>query len=594
MSQPEIEIKAGTVLQRLPVGDDPLTVGRMSNNTIVISDDMASRNHCVIERTLDGHLQVRDLGSKNGTLVNGQRVQKHVLNDGDEIRIGKVTLRLIDPQATAATTTDDEIADGDAFDVVEDISEDDIIEDIAEEDVIDDLDAPLVPVGGAEDEPELSDAVAVLQNLVDELPEPAVDATDIGLINSRGQTVHPSGPQRKSEGRTDAVEALRLIMLICLRNRATDIHLEPKQNYYQIRIRVDGIMVELAKTAPELGVRISALVKILSDIDIAQRNIVQEGHFSAVAPTIERGRLKPTPHRIDYRVSFAPAVHGQKLVIRILDTTNAPLRLADLQLPPWMQEAIGNAIQQESGMVLVVGPTGSGKTTSLYALLRTIPANELNVMTIEDPVEIELPSVTQMPVDEPNGKSFSVLLKSILRQDPDVILVGEIRDPETARIAMQAAITGHLVFSTLHTKDSVGTVFRLLDLGVEPYLCAQGLQVVLAQRLTRQLCPYCKKPVRPTAEQQEKLKATVGPLDRVYVPQGCKKCLNTGFSGRQAFFELLQVNERLRNVIQSKPSLDEITKALADSPFKRLEHSGHLLVAAGLASFDEIERSVVR
>src|SRR5436190_19891381 len=211
-----------------------------------------------------------------------------------------------------------------------------------------------------------------------------------------------------------------------------------------------------------------------------------------------------------------------------------------------MLEEIIAGVNQDAGMVLVSGPTGSGKTTSLYALIRTIEVSRRNVVTIEDPVEIQLEGVTQIPVSEEKEKSCSQILRTVLRQGPDVILVGEIRDSETARIAMQAAITGHLVFSTVHTKDTIGTIFRLLDLGVEPYLIAQGLHVVLAQRLVRQLCPHCKQAEAPTPEQAAKLATTVGKLAQVYVPRGCPRCLNTGFSGRRGFFELLSATDQLR------------------------------------------------
>src|SRR5690606_10414543 len=363
---------------------------------------------------------------------------------------------------------------------------------------------------------------------------------DIALISSRGTTVHEAAPPKKGESRREAVDLFRLLLLVCFRSRATDIHLEPKNNYWLLRMRVDGNMVDVVRLTPEMGVRMSALVKVCSDVDIAQRNIIQEGHFSARVPAARSGGPL---RRVDYRVSFAPSVFGQKLVIRILDTANAPLRIDDLELPGWMLEELRTAIEGDSGMVLVVGPTGSGKTTSLYATVRSMDLNERNVVTIEDPVEIQIEGVTQIPVDEEGGKGFSQLLRSVLRQDPDAILVGEIRDPETARIAMQAAITGHLVFSTLHTKDTVGTIFRLLDLGVEPYLVAQALHIVLAQRLVRKLCPHCKKPEPLTPEQRKRMGKIGENLKQSYHARGCPRCLGTGHVGRRALFELLSTND---------------------------------------------------
>jgi type II secretory ATPase GspE/PulE/Tfp pilus assembly ATPase PilB-like protein len=615
MSQLQVEIITATGEHTTPLGAEPLTIGRHSKNSIVLQEPVASRFHCVIEQTPQG-VRLRDLQSSNGTFVNGQKVQERILADGDLVRIGGAQIRVLglpakkvsrdrenskgravsSVQEEAAGIGDDleplDLAELEEISDVDDLSDQDIVDDLGSSDLIEPLTADDLMEG--ESTADLAQFAKVLQALIDATPEPRVQQEDFALMNARGQVVHPSGAARKASSHSDAVETLRSVLVICLKNRATDMHLEPKSDHYQVRVRVDGIMVEIVRVAPPTGVRIAALVKVLSDIDIAQRNSVQEGHFSAVAPTIRNGRLSAQPHRIDYRVSFAPTMHGQKMVIRILDATNAPLKLGDLQLPPAMERTLDDAIQQESGMVLVCGPTGSGKTTSLYSLIRTIDVSQLNVMTIEDPVEIELPGVTQIPVDEASGRSFSALLRSLLRQDPDVMLVGEVRDQETARIAMQAAITGHMVFSTLHTKDSVGTIFRLLDLGVEPYLVAQALNVVLAQRLTRQLCPYCKVAKKTTPEQQRKLEATVGPVDEVFVPTGCVRCLNTGFNGRRAFFELLSVNDALRDVIQTQPALEEIRKVLAATSFTSLEHNGHLLVAEGVASFEEIDRTTSR
>jgi general secretion pathway protein E len=318
---------------------------------------------------------------------------------------------------------------------------------------------------------------------------------------------------------------------------------------------------------------------------------VQEGSFSARVPGGGPGR---PPRRVDYRVSFAPAVYGQKLVMRILDTANAPHHISDLKMTDSVIEPIKRMLQQESGMILACGPTGSGKTTTLYALLRDIDLQERNVVTIEDPVEIQLDGVTQIPVNEQQGNSFSALLKSVLRQDPDIILVGEVRDAETARIAVQSAMTGHLVFSTVHARDAIGAVYRLLDLGVEPYLVSSGLQLVLAQRLVRQLCPHCRKPVRPTPEQLATMaRLGVRPKGNIFDPKGCRRCLNTGFFGRRTVVELLQFNQALREVILKTPTMQEIIKTLGPDNYVRLAENGYHLVADGVTSFDEVDRAVM-
>jgi general secretion pathway protein E len=350
-------------------------------------------------------------------------------------------------------------------------------------------------------------------------------------------------------------------------------------------------MVEVGHLPEQYSARLLSLVKVMCDIDIAHRNVIQEGRFSIRVPD----RINPRGERqVDCRVSFAPSVFGQKLVIRLLDAANAPLRAGDLNLPRWMLSEVAQAIREDAGMVLSCGPTGSGKTTTLYALVRSIDVSRRNVVTIEDPVEIQVDGVTQIPVRDDQDSSFPQLLRSVLRQDPDVILVGEVRDAETARVAMQAAITGHLVFSTVHTKDTIGCIFRLIDLGVEPYLVAQGLHLVLAQRLVRQLCPFCKKPVQISDEQRKEMGTTAEGVTTIYAPGGCPKCLSTGFAGRRACFELLRVTDELRDVILKTPTMVEITNVLSRSPFQRLRQNGYQLVADGMVSYAEVERTVGR
>src|SRR5438876_10777939 len=229
-----------------------------------------------------------------------------------------------------------------------------------------------------------------------------------------------------------------------------------------------------------------------------------------------------------------------------------------------MYEDIMNAMKGDAGMFLVCGPTGSGKTSTLYAVIRDIDVSERNVVTIEDPVEIQLDGVTQIPVNEPQGNTFSNLLRSVLRQDPDAMLVGEVRDPQTAKIALQAAITGHLVFSTIHSKDTIGTIFRLLDLNVEPYLVASGLQMVLAQRLVRKLCPACKIASKPSPDQLARMGKAGEGVQKIYSPRGCPKCVGTGFMGRRGVFEILKVTDDMREIVMKSPSVNEVHKTLAN------------------------------
>lgn len=556
MPEPYIEIQNAEGRRNVPVNDQPITIGRHSSNVIVLSEANASRYHCVIEKAPEGGLRVRDLDSSNGTKVNGQLVKVMRIGDGDTVTVGKTTMKLVAPAPAAPKVVD-------------------VIVDFDEEEE-------------EQGEPNVADYEKVLVRTVESLPDKKFTDLDIALVNARGQLAHAAKnsaekPKKQPIDQSrEAVGILRLILLICFRTRASDIHIEPKQDDYSVRVRVDGTMVDTVRLPKDMGIRILSLVKILSDIDIAQRNIVQEGHFSSRVPD----------RRVDYRVSFAPAMFGQKLVVRILDTANTPYHVWDLQLPEWMYEVITAAMKQDSGMFLVCGPTGSGKTSTLYAVIRDIDVGERNVVTIEDPVEIQLDGVTQIPVNEGQGNTFAALLRSVLRQDPDAILVGEVRDPETARIALQAAITGHLVFSTIHSRDSMGTIFRLLDLGLEPYLVASGLQLVLAQRLVRQLCPACKVPSKPTPEQLAKMGEAGQGVDKIYSPRGCPKCVGTGFAGRRGVFELLKVSEEMREVMLKTPTMGEIQKSLAGTKFVKLADSGYLLVAQGVTSLEEVERSM--
>jgi general secretion pathway protein E len=610
-----LEVHTPDGRRQVPVGDQPVTIGRHPENTVVISDPASSRRHCVIEKNGTGW-RLRDLNSSNGTRLNGLVVETCRILPGDIVTIGGTRIVLVAPAANPsknATRPQDVMAD-DTIDnasleeieelgEAEELSEAEIFDDeadlLSEDDLVEvtegefpfDDDAPLhvdlsedngpsITVNQASDDTWL----ATLRELADSLPNKPFGEYDIATINARGVVVHPAAPPDKKRPRQEAVDLLRLLLLIVTRSRATDIHMEPKGEFYQMRVRIDGSMVDVVRLPNEVGVKLNALVKIISDIDVTQKSIVQEGHFAAKVP----GR------KIDYRISFAPSVFGQKLVIRVQDSALSPAKIRDLNLPEWMYQEVAATIPQDQGMVLVCGPTGSGKTTTLYSLIRSSDTARKNFVTIEDPVEIQIEGVTQLPVDEAEGKSFSALLRSVLRQDPDSIMVGEIRDPETARIAMQAAITGHMVFSTVHTTSTIGTVFRLLDLGVEPYLIAQGLHLVLAQRLVRQLCPYCKKAIRPTAEQLARLPNGGQGISKIYVPSGCPRCLSTGFSGRRAFFELLRSNDALREVIVRNPTMQDVEKALANTKFEKLQQTGYQLVAEGVVAFDEIEKAVGR
>ncbi|MGN6506662.1 MAG: ATPase, T2SS/T4P/T4SS family [Tepidisphaeraceae bacterium] len=576
---PYLEFNSEKGPRRVELREKPVTVGRQVGNSVSLNDDRMSRHHFVVERRHEGCF-VRDLGSRNGTAVNGQLLTGEVkLSHGDIVQAGSNQFRFftglpaaaprtqrstsVDLQATHAEMAAPPAAATPAYASAP---------------------SPTPPpkwempsIGG---EAEGVAPARQLAQLADSLPSKPFSGNDIEMINARGEVVH-SAQTQNSEIPAEAVTILRLTLLCCFRTRASDIHVEPKGEMYALRIRVDGSMVTVTHMKKELGIRFLSLVKILCDIDIAVRNAVQEGSFVARVPD----------RKVDYRVSFTPSIFGQKLVIRCLDSANAPRYLWDLHLPDQMFRTIEKAIKRDAGMLLVCGPTGSGKTSTLYSILRSIDASERNVVTIEDPVEIQIEGVTQMPVNEATGSTFHALLRSTLRQDPDVILVGEIRDAETAKTAMQAAMTGHLVFSTVHARDTVGSVFRLLDLGIEPFLVASGLNLLLAQRLVRALCPFCKQACAPTDDQLRDMGTGYENLNKIYRAVGCQKCLGTGYAGRRGVFELLVVDELVRSAI-AKNNQGEVMQALSTNRFQSLQSSGFGLVAEGVTTFDEVDRVV--
>jgi general secretion pathway protein E len=604
--------------KKVLIGDEPLTVGRHPQNVLVITDSQASRFHCVIEKSPKG-MVVKDLDSRNGTKVNGERVKAAYISPRDVIKIGTTELQLVPGGAATAVAKEKQPAkvmaggakapapadeanpfdDGPQLDELEELVDfgqpvnrprkepsaaDNMVADFFNATPEEGTPEGLVDFGASSGK---TDDEKFLPVLAESLPNQPFDVGQIALLDVRGQIVHAAdtdAKKRKVDAAGDAVGILRYIILIVTRTRATDIHVEPRNDDYLLRLRIDGNMVDIVRLSKAIGVKMLALVKILCHIDVQFRNTIQEGHFTCVVPD----------RRIDFRISFAPAMFGQKLVVRVLDQANAPLHVSDLHLPMWMLEEAQRVSQLDQGMILACGPTGSGKTTTLYALLRDVGTERRNVVTIEDPVEIEIPGVTQVPVAEEKGNTFPALLRSMLRQDPDVIMIGEIRDGETARIAMQAAMTGHLVFSTLHTKDSIGTVFRLMDLGVEPYLVASSLHVVFSQRLARELCAYCKRAMKPRPEQLEKMGRFGKGVSEIFVPVGCPSCLKTGYAGRRAFFEMLTTTEEFKEVVLKRPSPKEIEAALKGTRFTKLLETGYQLVAQGVSSFDEIERAVGR
>ncbi|HBO42545.1 MAG TPA: pilus assembly protein PilB [Planctomycetaceae bacterium] len=378
---------------------------------------------------------------------------------------------------------------------------------------------------------------------------------------------------------------LNMVFLLAIRDQASDLHFEPFETEFKIRIRADGVLYEMVPPPRHLAVAITTRIKVMADLDIAERRLPQDGRI----------QLSVGGHPVDMRVSVLPTMFGESVVLRILDRSVVMLDLDVVGLDPTTLAEFRKIIRRPNGIVLVTGPTGCGKTTTLYGAL-----NELNdiadkVITTEDPVEYDLDGIVQIPIDEAIGNTFAQCLRSILRQDPDRILVGEIRDLETAEIAVQAALTGHMVFSTLHTNDAPSTVTRLRDMGVPPFLLTATLEAVLGQRLVRKICASCREEYMPPMEKLADL--ALRPDDvvdkKIFRGRGCEICNNTGFKGRTALFELLEVNDAIRDIINDGGSNQKLRTAALQSGMVPLREAGLEKLFAGITSIDEVIRETI-
>ncbi|HZT21424.1 MAG TPA: GspE/PulE family protein [Verrucomicrobiae bacterium] len=362
--------------------------------------------------------------------------------------------------------------------------------------------------------------------------------------------------------------------------RASDIHLEPFEDEFRIRYRIDGVLQDipvpgqLKKFQPAIVSR----VKILSHLNIAEKRVPQDGRI----------KIRLDENEVDIRVSVIPMLHGEAVVMRLLRQKGTLLGMKELGMDRRELDCFNRVLQLPHGIILVTGPTGSGKTTTLYTALNEINDAARKIITIEDPVEYQMKGVNQIQVNEKAGLTFARGLRSILRHDPDVILVGEIRDQETAQIAVQASLTGHLVFSTLHTNDAPGAVTRLVDMGVEPYLVASSLEAVLAQRLVRVLCVHCKQPDHSAPAQALKEKIGIPENETIYKSVGCRECRHTGFFGRHAIFEWMDTDEEIRRLVLQNASTDQIRDAARRQGMKTLAEDGWRLVRAGITTVEEV------
>ena len=391
-------------------------------------------------------------------------------------------------------------------------------------------------------------------------------------------------PENASDEDAPIVKLVNLILQEAIKERATDIHVEPQEDKVNVRIRIDGVL-QIIMTPPATSLSgLVTRIKILSKLNIAEKRLPQDGRFS----------IKTAAKDIDVRVSILPTVHGEKIVMRLLDKSGFDFNLTTLGFPKKNLSVFKKVISQPYGMVVVSGPTGSGKSTSLYAALKQIKDEKTNIITVEDPVEYQLEGISQVQVFEDIGLTFGSSLRSILRQDPDVLLIGEIRDEETADIAVKFSLTGHLVFSTVHANDAPGTLTRLLDIGIAPFLVGSCLNLVMAQRLVRKLCDKCKEQYEPTTDELAliglKSKDVKGSL---YKSKGCADCRNTGYRGRTAIFEMIPMAKELRKLVFENANEDEIRQAAVKNGMVTLRDAGNERVLDGTTSIEEILRSTV-
>ena len=376
------------------------------------------------------------------------------------------------------------------------------------------------------------------------------------------------------------IKLVNYLIFSAVREGASDIHIEPDENALRVRFRVDGSLFEKLRPPYKMLPAISSRIKIMAGLDISERRLPQDGGIHVMMD----GRP------VDLRVSTLAGRHGEKIVIRIIDNRNILVNLEKLGFSYEMLKDWRKAIAAPNGIVLVTGPTGSGKSTTLYSVLKELNSDDVNICTVEDPVEFNLSGVNQFQVNEKIGFTFASSLRSLLRQDPDIIMVGEIRDNETARIAVQAALTGHLVLSTLHTNDAPGAITRLLNVGIEPYLVAAAMVGALAQRLVRKICNNCKEPYEPAPNIRLAEERSAGQVETFYHGVGCPKCRNTGYSGRIGIYELVLPDEAMRDKLTSSPNVNELRALAVQSGMVQLRDDGMAKVKAGITTVEEVFR----
>ncbi len=440
-------------------------------------------------------------------------------------------------------------------------------------------------------EPEIQKAIEKSYSSATESVESLVE----GLENDSELAAQAAAAGREGPTELTSVEALaesapvrkllNMVLLLAIRDGASDIHFEPFEHEFRIRLKADGVLQEMVPPPKHLAFAITTRIKVMANLDIAERRLPQDGRIE----------LNVGGHPVDLRVSVLPTLFGESVVMRVLDRGVVSLDLTKVGLAPAMLRQFREVIQRPNGIVLVTGPTGSGKTTTLYSALSELNTVDDKLITTEDPVEYDIDGIVQVPIDAEIGNTFAACLRAILRQDPDRILVGEIRDVETAEIAVQAALTGHMVFSTLHTNDSPSTVTRLRDMGVPPFLITATVEAILAQRLVRRICANCREEVVPGADVMADLQLTTDQTvgKKFFRGKGCEKCNRTGYKGRLGLYELLIMTDELRDMIMRNASTEDLREAARKNGMVTLRDSGMEGIFGGLTTAEEVIRETI-
>jgi type IV pilus assembly protein PilB len=428
--------------------------------------------------------------------------------------------------------------------------------------------------GGGADEESIASIIKELEGDADLNKAAMKRETSIDL-NSIEEMAH-SAPVRK---------LINMVMLMAIRDHASDVHFEPFEDEYKMRYKCDGVLYEMVPPPRHLATAIASRIKVMSNLDIAERRLPQDGRIE----------LNLGGNRIDMRVSVLPTLFGESVVIRVLDQSNVGLSLDKIGMPGPLLAQFRQVIKKPNGIVLVTGPTGSGKTTTLYSALSELNDIETKIITTEDPVEYEIDGLVQCPINHEIDLTFASALRAILRQDPDIILIGEVRDLETAQISIQASLTGHLVFSTLHTNDAPSSITRLRDMGVEPFLITATLEAIQAQRLVRKVCQVCKTAYEPTRDQLMELNVTPEQLKgaKFFYGEGCDKCNNLGFKGRTGIYELMLIDDDIRDMISRGASNDQIRAYTRKIGIKGLREAGIEALVGGMTTLEEVVRETI-